>query len=51
MTLTNRQKETMKKHSVHHSKQHMSLMKKLMTGKQKKSFTQAHKIAMKDVGK
>ena len=51
MTLTKRQEKTLEKHSVHHTKKHMSLMRKLMGGKQKKSFTEAHKIAMKDVGK
>jgi len=46
--LTDRQKETMKKHSVHHSAKHMNLMKKLMLSG--KTFTQAHTIAMKEVG-
>ena len=49
MALTDRQKETMKKHSVHHTKQHMASMKKSMLDG--KTFTQAHKIAMKKVGK
>lgn len=47
--LTDRQKATMKKHSVHHTAKHMSSMKKAMLSG--KSFTEAHKIAMKQVGK
>jgi len=39
----------MKKHSVHHTKKHMNFMtKKMMDGS---TFTQAHKLAMKKVGK
>lgn len=47
--LTDRQKETMKKHSVHHSSKHMDLMKKLMLSG--KTFGQAHTVAQKQVGK
>ena len=47
--LTKRQKNTLKKHSVHHTKNHMAEMRKLMRGG--KTFTQAHKSAMKKVGK
>lgn len=47
--LTARQKATMKKHSVHHSAKHMSAMKKSMLAG--KTFTQAHIIAKKKVGK
>jgi hypothetical protein len=47
--LTDRQKATMKKHSVHHSSKHISSMKKAMLAG--KSFTAAHKIAQKKVGK
>jgi len=47
--LTDRQKATMKKHSVHHTAKHMASMKKAMLSG--KTFTQAHKIAMKQVGK
>ena len=47
-TLTQRQKNTLKKHSKHHTKKHMTLMRKLM--KAGKTFTQAHKIAIKKVG-
>ena len=47
--LNKRQKHTLKKHSVHHTQKHMNLMKDLM--KKGKSFTQAHNVAMKEVGK
>ena len=47
--LTGRQKKTMKKHSKHHTKKHMASMKKAM--KKGKTFTQAHKRAMRKVGK
>ena len=47
--LTDRQKKTLKKHSVHHSKKHMAIMKKEMRAG--KSFTAAHKKAQKMVGK
>jgi len=47
--LTKRQKETMKRHSKHHTKKHMAEMTKLM--KSGKTFGEAHKIAMKKVGK
>ena len=47
--LTDKQKATMKKHSVHHSAKHMASMKKAMLSG--KTFTQAHTIAMKKVGK
>ena len=47
--LTKRQEETMKRHSVHHTKAHMTSMRNaMMTGK---TFGQAHKEAMKKVGK
>tara|TARA_R100001463_G_scaffold63025_1_gene115973 strand:- start:285 stop:494 length:210 start_codon:yes stop_codon:yes gene_type:complete len=47
--LTQRQKDTLKRHSVHHTKKHMTMMRKLM--KSGKTFTQSHKMAMKKVGK
>lgn len=47
--LTKRQKDTLKKHSVHHSAKHMAMMKKEM--KAGKTFTQAHKKAQRLVGK
>ena len=47
--LTDRQKKTLQKHSKHHSAKHMASMKKDMSAG--KTFTQAHKKAMKKVGK
>jgi hypothetical protein len=47
--LTKRQKATLKKHSVHHTKKHMTEMRKLMRAG--KTFTQAHRAATKKVGK
>jgi len=47
--LTQRQKDTLKRHSVHHTKKHMDMMTKLM--KQGKTFGEAHKIAKNKVGK
>tara|TARA_R110002012_G_scaffold187219_4_gene354159 strand:+ start:385 stop:1080 length:696 start_codon:yes stop_codon:yes gene_type:complete len=47
--LTDRQMETLEKHKEHHSEEHMNMMIKLM--KQGKTFTEAHNIAMKKVGK
>ena len=49
MALTKKQEETMEKHSKHHSKEHMKLMRSEM-GKGK-TFNQAHKKAMDKVGK
>ena len=49
MKLTPKQIATLKKHSIHHSKKHMTMMKTLM-GKGK-SFNESHKIAMKETGK
>ena len=47
--LTDRQKATLKKHSVHHTAKHMKMMRQLMMNGM--SFTQAHKKAMAKVGK
>ena len=47
--LTKKQKDTLKKHSVHHSSAHMTLMRKLM--KSGETFTASHKIAQKKAGK
>ena len=46
--LTKRQMDALKKHSPHHSVKHMTEMKKHMI--KGKTFTEAHKIAMKKVG-
>jgi hypothetical protein len=40
---------TLKKHSVHHSKKHMDMMKKLM--REGASFKSAHNKAQKQIGK
>ena len=47
--ITKRQQSTLLKHSKHHTKKHMALMRRLM--RQGRSFTQAHKTAQKEVGK
>ena len=48
LKLTDRQKETMKNHSKHHSSKHMKLMKTAML--KGSTFGQAHKLAQKKVG-
>ena len=48
-SLTKRQEETMKKHSKHHSRKHMNFMRKEML--KGKTFSQAHKLALKSIGK
>tara|TARA_R100000664_G_C2656332_1_gene74611 strand:+ start:134 stop:355 length:222 start_codon:yes stop_codon:yes gene_type:complete len=47
--LTQRQKDTLKRHSKHHTKKHIALMTKLM--KEGKTFGESHKIAIKRIGK
>ena len=47
--LTKRQEDTMKRHSVHHTKKHMDMMRSLMI--KGYSFGQANKKAMRKVGK
>ena len=47
--LTKRQQATLRKHSSHHTKKHMAFMRAQM--RKGKSFTAAHKAAMKKVGK
>ena len=47
--LTARQEATLKKHSVHHTKKHMDMMKKAMRGGS--TFAASHKMAQKKVGK
>tara|TARA_R100001086_G_C11723737_1_gene227640 strand:+ start:96 stop:308 length:213 start_codon:yes stop_codon:yes gene_type:complete len=47
--LTEAQKKKLDKHSVHHTKKHMNMMKKdMMNGM---SFKMAHEKAMKEIGK
>ena len=43
------QKDLMKEHKEHHSKKHMDMMKKAMLSGL--CFQEAHKMAMKEVGK
>jgi len=50
MSLTKQQKEMLKKHKKHHTGRHMRKMRNLM-GSQGKTFTEAHKIAQKEIGK
>tara|TARA_Y100001970_G_scaffold124914_1_gene154681 strand:+ start:163 stop:360 length:198 start_codon:yes stop_codon:yes gene_type:complete len=47
--LTQRQKDTLKRHAKHHTKSHLKVMENLM--KEGKTFGESHKIAMKRVGK
>ena len=47
--LTERQEAAMQRHAEHHTKKHMKEMRRLM--EEGKSFSEAHKIAMKMVGK
>tara|TARA_Y100000004_G_C8676419_1_gene311473 strand:- start:109 stop:267 length:159 start_codon:yes stop_codon:yes gene_type:complete len=48
--LTKRQEQALARHSVHHTNKHMAEMKRLMKNSGK-TFTEAHKIAMRKVGK
>jgi len=48
-TLTKRQQATMKRHRRHHTRKHMAFMRKEML--KGKTFTQAHKLAMRKVGR
>jgi hypothetical protein len=47
--LTKRQTTALEKHKVHHTRKHMSEMRKLMSAGS--SFGAAHKAAMKKVGR
>ena len=46
-----RQQKTMKAHARHHSLKHMRSMARLMGVKRKLTFSQAHRGAMRSVGK
>ena len=48
-----RQQRTMRNHARHHSLKHMRSMARLMSGAngRKRTFSQAHTIAMRRVGK
>ncbi len=47
-TLSNRQKEKLKQHKVHHTAKHMTMMRKLM--REGMSFTKAHNKTVKEIG-
>jgi hypothetical protein len=47
--LTARQQAALKRHSVHHTAKHMAEMRKSMRAG--KTFTEAHRVAMRKVGK
>ena len=47
--LTKRQIATLRRHRSHHTKKHMTVMVRAM--KEGKTFGQAHKLAMRKVGK
>ena len=47
--LTQRQLNALKKHKVHHTAKHMTMMKKLM--KVGKTFVESHRITMRKIGK
>ena len=47
--LTKRQEDALKRHKQHHTAKHMAFMRREM--RKGKTFTQAHKDAMKKVGK
>ena len=49
MNLTIRQKNALARHKEHHTAKHMTEMRKAM--RSGKTFTAAHKAAMKKVGK
>ena len=49
--LSPRQQKTMRSHARHHTLKHMRSMARLMGGRRKLNFSQAHTIAMRRVGK
>jgi hypothetical protein len=49
MKIKKKQQDALMRHAVHHTPKHMTLMRKEM--KKGKTFGQAHKMAMKVVGK
>ena len=49
MKLTLKQRNKLKEHSVHHTDKHMEFMKRRMRAGD--TFTKAHKMAMKRIGK
>ena len=52
--LSPRQQKTMRSHARHHSLKHMRSMARLMSGaggRRKLNFSQAHRVAMRRIGK
>tara|TARA_R100000995_G_scaffold63552_1_gene32884 strand:+ start:1274 stop:1420 length:147 start_codon:yes stop_codon:yes gene_type:complete len=47
--MTEKEKKRLNKHKAHHTKKHMRSMRMLM--KEGTSFTQAHNMTMKKIGK
>ena len=47
--LTKKEKDTLEKHKVHHTKKHMNMMKELMRNGM--TFQKSHTITMKYIGK
>ena len=47
--ISDEQKAKLREHSKHHSKKHMAMMNNMM--REGSSFEEAHKAAMKEVGK
>ena len=47
--MSKQQEEIMKKHSIHHTKEHMSIMRSEM--RKGKTFSQSHKTAKSKAGK
>ena len=49
--LSPRQQKTMRSHARHHSLKHMRSMARLMGGRRKLNFSQAHSETMRRIGK
>ena len=47
--ITKRQQDALKRHSIHHTRKHMTEMRKSMRAG--KTFTESHRLAMRKVGK
>ena len=49
--LSPRQQKTMRSHARHHTLKHMRSMARLMSGRRKLNFSQAHRVSMRTIGK
>ena len=49
--LTPRQQKVMRSDARHHTLKHMRSMARLMGGRRKLNFSQAHRVAMRTIGK